>query len=125
MSLFAVAELFVATTADVSEGLTLLEVVLVRLLLFASRVVEVHTDLVITHVVLRDTVYVGLALLALVARLAAGVGFGIPLSVLESVILRSLRVSRLDVLKTGLDERPVGPLELHSNSFIIHDIIIS
>ena len=48
MSLLAAVELFMAASADVFKGLAFLEVVLVRFLLFASGVVEVHTDLIIT-----------------------------------------------------------------------------
>ena len=80
MCLLTIVELFVATATDVLKGLTFLEVVLVRPLLFAPSVVEVHTNLVITHVVLGDTVDVGLALLlaGLVARWTARIGSGIP-----------------------------------------------
>ena len=114
MSLLAVVELFMATSADVFKGLTFLEVVLVGPLLFASSVVEVHADLIIAHVIFGDTVDVGFAQLfaGLITGWATGIWSRVPLFVLERVVLRSLCVPRLDVLEPGLNECPVGPLKL-------------
>ena len=111
MRLFGVVELLVAPTADVLEGLTGLETVLVTALLFASSVVEVHTNLVIAHVFLRDTIDVLLSLGGRRFGLAATVVV-VFLPVRESVVLRNLLKSRPDTLEAGLDHGPVGPLEL-------------
>ena len=73
MRLFAVVELLVTTSADVLEGLTLLEVILVGAFLLTSGVVEIHTDLVGSHIVLRDTVNVLFSLGARGFRLSATV----------------------------------------------------
>ena len=59
MSLLVV-ELFMATATDVFEGLALLEVIFVGFFFFATCVVEIHADLVVSHVVLWDTIDVGL-----------------------------------------------------------------
>ena len=109
MGLLAVV-LFVATAADVLEGLARLEPVFVAALFFASSVVEVHAYLIVAHEVLRDTVDVLFALGGRRFRLAATVVVRLP-PVRESVVLWDMLESRPDTLEAGLDHRPVGPLE--------------
>ena len=87
--LFAVVELFVTTSADVLKGLTLLEMILVGAFLLTSGVVEVHTDLIGSHIVFRDTVNVLFSLGARGFRLSATVVVEL-LSVGERMMLWNL-----------------------------------
>ena len=89
MGLLAVV-LLVAPAADVLEGLAGLEPVLVAALLFTSCVVEVHADLVRTHVFLRDTINVLLSLGGRRFGLAATTVVVLFSPVRESVVLRNL-----------------------------------
>ena len=89
MRLLTVVELFVAAATNVLEGLALLEAVLVGSLLFAPSVVEVHANLIIAHVLLRDTVDVLLSLWGGRFRLPAVIVIRL-FSVRISVILRDL-----------------------------------
>ena len=62
MCFFAAVELLVTSSANVLEGLARLEPVFVATFLLAAGVVKVHTYLVVSHIVLRNTIDVLLAL---------------------------------------------------------------
>ena len=108
MFFFAFVEPFVAASTDVFEGLARLEPILVGIFLLTPGVVEVHADLIVTHVVLRDTIDVGLALLgglaAGLAGILTGIRFGFPVSVLKCIVLRGLRESGPDIFETSFDD---------------------
>ena len=69
-----VVELLVAASADVLEGLALLEPVVVRAFFFAARIVKIHADLIVAHILLRNTINVLLTLRRRILWWAAGVG---------------------------------------------------
>ena len=113
MTKLGFVKLFVASGADVLEGLTLLVFVVVRVLLRTGFVVKIDADLVLSHKEFGDPVYILFALL-LFAGLVVGrttrIVLGLP-SVRKGVLLRKLREPGPDVLESGFNERPIVPLK--------------
>ena len=101
MSVLGAIELLETSATDVLEGLTLFVLVVVSTFLRTVFVVEVDTDLILTHEELGNTVDVLLSLL-LLARLVVGGSSRVLLEVLSVCVrvrLRYLRKSGPNILQ--------------------------